>query len=328
MSIPTYSSVATDNAGNVINGAQITVYVAGTTVLATLYEPDDSGPKSNPFVSGDLRAEGEVEFGVQNGLYNIKVDNGGDIEWRYNQGIYDPLSGLVSDYYVDSGTPNNYILTGGDLGQSGEYIFQDGLIVRFVAANTSTGAACSIELNGAAARTIVTIGGNQLPKLAIKQGHEVVARYDLANDRFVGVTLYHPSVTVRGINDATSSTIPTGVLSVAPIDEIIEGDAELFDALTHTFSLPGTAIVQCNASVNWASGGTDVRYISIGRAARLRGLEYQNATGGFFYHSTSSGSWLIAGDIKLLVLQNTGSDKDLGKDALNIGASMTVIRWI
>ena len=72
-----YYSTVTDTAGNIVNGATVTVYLAAGGV-ASIY--DDAGaPMANPFLSGLNRSEGEIEFAAANGL------NGAETDWLRDQ---------------------------------------------------------------------------------------------------------------------------------------------------------------------------------------------------------------------------------------------------
>jgi hypothetical protein len=70
-----YHNTVQDKAGNIINGAVITVKLASDNSIATIYDKDGSA-LSNPFVSGYDRSKGETDFKAANELYNVEVVNG------------------------------------------------------------------------------------------------------------------------------------------------------------------------------------------------------------------------------------------------------------
>ena len=70
-----YHNTVQDAAGNIINGAVITVKLASDNSIATIYDKDGSA-LSNPFVSGYDRSKGETDFKAANELYNVEVVNG------------------------------------------------------------------------------------------------------------------------------------------------------------------------------------------------------------------------------------------------------------
>jgi len=72
-----YHETAQDSRGNILNGATITVYDAGTSDLATIFDKD-GGSLDNPFLSGYERSSGEVDFAAADGLYDIKVSGDTD----------------------------------------------------------------------------------------------------------------------------------------------------------------------------------------------------------------------------------------------------------
>lgn len=73
MELKTY--FAQDSAGNIAPGATVTVYLAGTTTIATgLTLADGVTPLSNPFTAN---AAGRIQFRAPDGQYDMKVNVGG-----------------------------------------------------------------------------------------------------------------------------------------------------------------------------------------------------------------------------------------------------------
>lgn len=59
-----------DLSGNVLASAEVTVYLAGTLTPATGLQDVNGTPRTNPFIAD---ADGLVQFGVQDGVYDIKA---------------------------------------------------------------------------------------------------------------------------------------------------------------------------------------------------------------------------------------------------------------
>src|SRR6185437_9065668 len=57
-----------DTKGNAMGNVHVTVYLAGTTELATLYSDNGVTPQTNPFVTD---ATGSYDFYVTTGKYDI-----------------------------------------------------------------------------------------------------------------------------------------------------------------------------------------------------------------------------------------------------------------
>jgi hypothetical protein len=70
-----YHNTVQDAAGNIINGAVITVTLASDDSTATIYDKNGDA-LANPFSSGYDRSKGETDFKAANGLYNVQVASG------------------------------------------------------------------------------------------------------------------------------------------------------------------------------------------------------------------------------------------------------------
>ena len=111
-----YMNLVLDNAGNAVGGVTVTVYLTGTSTLATLFNLDGSSSKSNPFTSD---ADGSLEFYATTGQYDIVYTKTGYTFTDANStdvALYDPadasttyaspvLSGTVTGTYSLAGTP-------------------------------------------------------------------------------------------------------------------------------------------------------------------------------------------------------------------------------
>lgn len=110
-----FTSTVTDDEGNVVNGSTVTVLVKSTglpVASASVYEPDEVTVLGNPFLSGYARSEGEIEFAVANGKYDVKIETGAETD--YIRGI------TLADGYevataVDSGAVTVNFPTDADL---------------------------------------------------------------------------------------------------------------------------------------------------------------------------------------------------------------------
>jgi len=72
MELKTY--FAQDASGNIMPGATVTVYEAGTATLATGLQDESGSPLANPFTA---TSRGKVAFYAPDGLYDILVVSGG-----------------------------------------------------------------------------------------------------------------------------------------------------------------------------------------------------------------------------------------------------------
>lgn len=103
-----------------------------------------------------------------------------------NDQLYDAISSLVgakSNYYTDSGSANNYVLTKAGTGAPTSYF--DGLTVQFVPANTNTGAS-QINVNGLGNKDIVRTDETPLAASSLIYGRSLLATcvFDQSADNF------------------------------------------------------------------------------------------------------------------------------------------------
>lgn len=84
-----YYNTLTDDEGNIVNGATITVYDDDGGAAATLYKSDGVTSLINPFLSGYDRSEGEIEFKAADGVYNVKIVSGASTDWLYGLTLQD-----------------------------------------------------------------------------------------------------------------------------------------------------------------------------------------------------------------------------------------------
>lgn len=101
-----YRGIVQDTAGNAISDPEVTVYLAATTTLATIFSDDLFTVKANPFI-GD--SDGFYAFYAGNGRYNVRlVKDGYTFPPTETDDIllYDPSSFI--NIIVPSGTTNNW----------------------------------------------------------------------------------------------------------------------------------------------------------------------------------------------------------------------------
>ena len=87
----TYHNTVQETNGDIITTASVYVYLAGTGTLAALKKADESTAIDNPFnVSDDnYDDDGSFWFKAVNGIYDIKIVNGGDTTWKYGRVLFD-----------------------------------------------------------------------------------------------------------------------------------------------------------------------------------------------------------------------------------------------
>jgi len=92
-----HSSNVQDTFGNAVGGVTVTVRLAGTGTLATIYSDNGSTVKANPFTND---SDGEFFFYASNGRYDI-VLSGPVSETRADQILFDPdNAGLISETII------------------------------------------------------------------------------------------------------------------------------------------------------------------------------------------------------------------------------------
>lgn len=91
-----FFGVSRDDSGDLVSGATVTVYLAGTSTPATLYS-DRAGASAlaNPLYSG---SDGGFAFHAVDGAYDIKVDDGTSTRWAYGVVLSDPFPYNVTNY--------------------------------------------------------------------------------------------------------------------------------------------------------------------------------------------------------------------------------------
>ena len=103
-----YTNLVQDNSGNALSGVTVTVYRAGTAVLASLFTFNGSGAKANPFTND---SDGTFEFYVTNGRYDLTYVKTGytfEATSTSDQLIFDTVTSAAREVitYSTSMTPN------------------------------------------------------------------------------------------------------------------------------------------------------------------------------------------------------------------------------
>lgn len=83
-----FETILSSSTGLPVEGALVTVYLAGTSTAATLYGENDPGSEAldNPI---ETAVDGEVSFYVADGSYDLHVAEGSTGRWRRDVEIYD-----------------------------------------------------------------------------------------------------------------------------------------------------------------------------------------------------------------------------------------------
>ena len=91
MALPIFQRTVTNSAGDVIEGAQVSVFDESTGLLSTIYSNrEGTAALSNPFLTG---SDGLASFYAQQGEYRISVSSvAGSVTWRYQ-----PLIGTLDE---------------------------------------------------------------------------------------------------------------------------------------------------------------------------------------------------------------------------------------
>lgn len=86
-----YHNTVQETNGDIITTATVTVYLANTGTVATLYQDDEIATYSNPFtvLDGNYDTNGAIFFKANNGAYDIKIVNGANTTWLYDVSLYD-----------------------------------------------------------------------------------------------------------------------------------------------------------------------------------------------------------------------------------------------
>lgn len=91
--------------GQPINGASVTVYDSGTGTPSTIYREDGVTALSNPFLTGYQYNRGEILFSADNGIYDVKIVNGGDTQWYYRQSLFDVTNVVFTSTLATEASP-------------------------------------------------------------------------------------------------------------------------------------------------------------------------------------------------------------------------------
>lgn len=135
----------------------------------------------------------EFTDGVSQECQNAIIDSGqtlnGSNLFQQKEAIL--RYGSAGQEYVDSGGVNTYVLTSIQPNfASTAYI--DGMIVNFVATNTSTGSS-TVNVNGLGVKTVVNILGNPTIQHTLIGGRYITLRYDSSADKFFVIDPYSPT---------------------------------------------------------------------------------------------------------------------------------------
>jgi hypothetical protein len=98
------------------------------------------------------------------------------------------ISGMVTagDFYVDTGVADAYVVDpiGGKIGPAALDSIHDGMLIRFLPGNNSTGAS-TINVNELGIKTLTREGGGAIQAGDLSTTHDAYVRYDQAADDFL-----------------------------------------------------------------------------------------------------------------------------------------------
>lgn len=109
-----------DQNGKAVAGASVTVYVSGTTTLATLYSDNGITAKANPFTTP---IDGLADFYTASGLIDLKISKTGfpAMFWDANKlkhlGVFDPVQHVIPSGISFPSAPETgafFVITGDD----------------------------------------------------------------------------------------------------------------------------------------------------------------------------------------------------------------------
>ena len=177
-----------DQNGRAIAGATVSIYIAGSTTLATIYSDNGATVKSNPITTG---VDGMMDFYAANGLYDLSPVAKGYV---FNINQYKRLA-MVDPNEVGGGPPGSCIRTvsgtadtilSSDSGCIVVYT-NTGVIVAALpqAGSAGFGASFNVQvLNLSASQLIIAPSGSTIqaePELIVSAGQSTDIRSDGAN---------------------------------------------------------------------------------------------------------------------------------------------------
>jgi len=312
------------NRGTPINGAVVTVYTTiGTTAAIFDYQ---GNAQINPFLTGLNRSEGEIEFAAADGLYDLKIESGGETEWIRSQGLFDSDGGGAAtggDYYIDSGTANNYVLTPTG---AAPIAYTDGMLIRFLPTNTSTGGS-TVNVAGLGSKDIRTKGDNAIAPLAINTKETVVAQYNDALGKFLALKLYLPAAYADSPDNGTA---PNDVLTQLNFTNI-SGDTELWDAANSRFDPNGACSLSVYAGIRWGSNPNGYRELQADIVSAGFGISRTVPVPGTSTYLVASNADAESGTgvyARSMVRQSSGTTLNISSTDVNNFLAIIIHDWI
>lgn len=111
-----YFNNVTNKRGDALSGVSVSVFEAGTSTLATLYEDDETTTKTNPLATN---SDGEFEFKAVNGVYDLLIARTGDEQNLDGVVLFDIDDTSITDFttanntYTGTNTYNNTVTFAG-----------------------------------------------------------------------------------------------------------------------------------------------------------------------------------------------------------------------
>lgn len=210
-----------DTSGNVISTATVTVYLANSGTLATIYQDDETATYSNPFTvaDGNYDADGNFFFKAAGSILDIKIVNGADTTWIYDVSFFDnddrqlkniQVNGILfngdtsagntlDDYEEGTWTPS--------LGGTATYSVQSGVYTKI--GNMVT-VQCFLTVNVLGTGSTTTISGLPFSNQGVAPASGVVSQFISLAVSPVSLMMYidtsAATLSATGLTSAASST--------------------------------------------------------------------------------------------------------------------------
>lgn len=138
--------------------------------------------------------------------------------------------------YADSGSANTYVLARvASSSLKDVAIYHDGMAITYEAGNTNTGAS-TVNVAGLGAKALV-LRGTALGGGEVIAGEQILAFYDLANDRFELVPFGEATETTGFVKEWLTASVPAGYLECDGAAISRTTYADLFAVLSTTYGI-------------------------------------------------------------------------------------------
>lgn len=240
-----YFDTLTDDSGNSLLGATVTVFNYPSGTLAAVYSTNGT---ANPVAASTVVADitGQISFYVPDGVYSLTyVYKGSTYKVRSPVQLLDP-TGFVA--LQDTGAANAYVITDARLPAQ----LYTGFKIEFKAANANTGGAATLNINGTGAVALVQPGGSTLSAGMIRTNGLVRAEYDGTSFQLYGA-FNQVFYDISAGETAAGATIVNGNYPYGYVDRygtnLIPGTTDMAAA----FNMAYKVAKQTGCSVYWGA---------------------------------------------------------------------------